>query len=206
MGKRVYVWEPLLRVTHWLTFLSIVLLIVTGLYIGDPYGQFSMATMRFLHFVASYVFTMSFLLRIYLWFAGNEFERLDQFIPLSSERRKNLVDTMAFYLFLRKELPRCTGSTGIAGLTYFILFIVLFITILTGFALYSETHVGGLWTLLGGWLLAFWNTGTIRLIHHISMWIIIPFAILHVYISFHNDIIEKSGLVMSIFTGYKTEE
>ena len=34
---RVYVWEVPVRVTHWLIALSIIVLSVTGLYIGRPF-------------------------------------------------------------------------------------------------------------------------------------------------------------------------
>jgi len=35
------------------------------------------------------------------------------------------------------------------------------------------------------------------------MWCIWIFVIIHVYISWHNDIIERNGLISSIFSGYK---
>ena len=34
--ERVYVWEVPVRLTHWLIVASILLLAVTGLYIGSP--------------------------------------------------------------------------------------------------------------------------------------------------------------------------
>ncbi len=212
MSKRVYVWEFPVRLTHWLNFLSIAALSITGFYIGAPFihatkeNQFIMAQMRFIHFVSAYVFTLGFLIRIYWWFVGNKYARLDQFVPVSGERWKNLVETALFYAFLRRDLPRSTGHTGLAGITYFIVFLIFIVSILTGFALYAESHVGGFWKLMGGWLFSIMSTGTVRLIHHITMWLLIPFVIVHVYISVHNNLIEKNGLVMSIFTGYKTTE
>jgi len=125
---------------------------------------------------------------------------------VNSERWKDTRDTVLFYLFLKKDIPHDPGHTGIAGLTYFCMFMLFLLQILTGFALYSQTHVGAFWTLMGGWLFTIIGQGPVRLIHHLIMWAIGVFLVLHIYISFHNDIVEGNGLVSSIFSGYKTLE
>jgi Ni,Fe-hydrogenase I cytochrome b subunit len=38
------------------------------------------------------------------------------------------------------------------------------------------------------------------------MWLIIAFAIAHVYVGWLHDRVERSGLMSSIFSGYKTVE
>jgi Ni/Fe-hydrogenase 1 B-type cytochrome subunit len=212
MIKRVYVWEFPVRLTHWLNFLAILTLGLTGFYIGAPFihaireDQLIMAQFRFVHFVAAYVFAVCVIVRIYWWFMGNRYAHWDQFIPVSSERRKNLYGTAQFYCFLREKCPEVIGHTGIAGLTYFLLFMLFLLEILTGFALYSQSHAGGIWTLLGGWLLSIMSAGTIRLVHHCIMWVIAVFLILHIYIGWHNDMMERNGLMSSIFSGYKSIE
>ena len=208
--ERVYVWEFPVRLTHWLNALSIVVLAFTGFYIGAPFIHATepealiMAQIRLIHFVAAYVFTVSTVVRIYWWFMGNKYAKLDQFIPLSAERWKNVIDTALFYAFLKKDLPHSPGHTGLAGLTYFIMILLFLLEILTGFALYAQQHVGAFWTLMGGWLLNIFSSGTIRLIHHLIMWAIGLFLIFHVYISWHNDRLERNGLMSSIFSGFKT--
>jgi Ni/Fe-hydrogenase 1 B-type cytochrome subunit len=212
MIKKVYVWEFPVRLTHWLNFLTILTLAITGFYIGAPFiraiheNQFIMAQFRFVHFVAAYVFAVSVLVRIYWWFVGNRYSHWDQFLPISEERRKNLYGTAEFYCFLREKCPEVTGHTGIAGLTYFLLFMLFLLEILTGFALYSQSHAGGIRILMGGWLLSVISEGAIRLIHHCIMWVIAVFLILHIYIGWHNDIMERNGLMSSIFSGYKSIE
>jgi Ni/Fe-hydrogenase 1 B-type cytochrome subunit len=212
MIKKVYVWEFPVRLTHWLNFLSITVLSITGLYIGAPYfhaiheNAFIMAKMRYWHFISAYVLTLSVLVRVYWWFMGNKYARWDQWLPVTAERFRNIIGTAKFYAFMRPSCPHSVGHTGPAGLSYLFIFILLFIEIITGFALYSQSHGGGIWTVLGGWLLGVMSQGTARLIHHGIMWIIIPFVIIHVYMSWHNDLCEKSGLTSSIFTGYKSIE
>jgi Ni/Fe-hydrogenase 1 B-type cytochrome subunit len=44
----------------------------------------------------------------------------------------------------------------------------------------------------------------VRFLHHITMWLIWVFVIFHVYISWHNDRVERNALMSSIFSGYKT--
>lgn len=210
--KNVYVWEFPVRLTHWLNFLSILILSVTGYYIGAPFLQpslneetFIMGLMRFIHFTAAYIFAVSVIVRIYWWFFGNKYARIDQFVPTNAERWKNVIDTALFYAFLKKDLPHSPGHTGLAGVTYFCIMLLFLLEILTGFALYSQSHTGGIWTLLGGWLLSIMSSGMIRFIHHIIMWLIAVFVIFHVYISWHNDRIERNGLMSSIFSGFKTD-
>ncbi len=207
---REYIWEVPVRVTHWVNVISILALSITGLYIGDPYAQGAdehsmlMGKMRFFHFIFAYIFIASLIVRVYWWFVGNKYARLDQFIPLSGERWKNLIDTALFYGFMKKDLPHSPGHTGLAGFTYFFLILLFVLEIITGFALYSQSHEGGaIWTLLGGWMLPVLGVGMVRFIHHVIMWLIAVFVIIHVYISVHNNIIEKNSLVMSIFNGYK---
>jgi Ni/Fe-hydrogenase 1 B-type cytochrome subunit len=210
--SRVYVWEFPVRLTHWLLVLSIVVLSVTGFYIGAPFlsgdaETLMMAYMRFVHFVAAFVFTVCVVVRMYWWFAGNQYARINQFIPMSSERIKNTACTASFYAFCSKDLPHYPGHTGLAGLSYTFLFGLYIVQIVTGFAMYSVAHGGGaVWTLLGGWSLGLINVAYLRLIHHLIMWVIGVFLIAHVYIGWHNDLIERNGLISSIFSGYKNME
>jgi Ni/Fe-hydrogenase 1 B-type cytochrome subunit len=79
---RVYVWEIPIRVYHWLNALCILMLCVTGYMIGQPlaiqqgaeaWQSYWFGTVRFVHFVAAYVFFFNFLFRIYWSFAGNRY-------------------------------------------------------------------------------------------------------------------------------------
>ena len=210
--SRVYVWEFPVRLAHWLIALSIVVLSVTGFYIGAPFlngdaETLIMAYMRFVHFVAAFVFTVCVVVRMYWWFAGNQYARITQFIPMSAERIKNTACTASFYAFCSKDLPHYPGHTGLAGLSYTFLFGLYIVQIVTGFAMYSVAHGGGaIWTLMGGWSLGVMNVAYLRLMHHLIMWVIGIFVIAHVYIGWHNDLIERNGLISSIFSGYKNME
>jgi Ni/Fe-hydrogenase 1 B-type cytochrome subunit len=229
--KQVYVWEFPVRLTHWLLAASIFVLSLTGFYIGAPfiYGTdwqavgfvqgpngyevlgndavLIMAWVRFVHFVAAFIFSTAFLVRLYWWFAGNQYARYDQFIPTNMERVKNCVDTGLFYAFCKKTLPHSPGHTGLAGLSYTFLFLLYITEIITGSAMLYLAHGGGtIFWLLGGWSLAIMSVGYLRLIHHLAMWVIAVIVVAHIYIGWHNDLVERNGLISSIFSGYKSQE
>ena len=90
--QRVYVWELLVRLTHWLLFFSILILSATGYYIGNPFisvpgaarDHFVMGTVRAVHLYAAIVFTLAVLARIYWFIAGNRYARWSEFIPCRS--------------------------------------------------------------------------------------------------------------------------
>ena len=91
---RVYVWEVPVRITHWLIAFSIVVLSVTGFYIGRPFiivsgpaGQsFTMGWMKVIHGYAAYVFILAVLTRIIWMFTGNKYAHWDKFIPVHRSR------------------------------------------------------------------------------------------------------------------------
>ena len=69
--KRVYLWNWVVRAMHWISALSIVVLFVTGFYIGRPYfvsggeaiDHFLMGRFRFAHFAAAAVLVATAMIR-----------------------------------------------------------------------------------------------------------------------------------------------
>ena len=207
--KREYIWEVPVRLTHWLFVLSIVAFSVTGLYIGSPYlyavstKEYIMGWMRFIHFVAAYVFLMSFIIRMYWALMGNKYACFCVWFPFTGKKMREFFDTLKFYLLISKKPPDNAGHTALAGFTYLIIYLLFLFEIFSGFALYSVNHTGAIWTVLGGWMTGFMYLPMIRLYHHLVMYVLIAFAILHVYLAIFADSREKNGLLLSIFSGYK---
>ena len=83
----VYVWQYPLRLVHWGLVISIGVLSFTGYYIHNPFiiGQmkypFLMGWFRFVHEAFGMVFIALFLMRLYLFFAGNRWVRWRQYGP-----------------------------------------------------------------------------------------------------------------------------
>ena len=203
---RIYVWQIPVRVTHWVTVSSIMVLTVTGGYIGNPFlvppDASIMATMRSLHMLAAFVLVSSGILRTYWLFAGNRFARWTAFVPTSRAQARELARQTAWYLFLRPRAPRVLGHNALAAGTYLIVFSLLLLQAMTGFALAGMTGREP-WATLFGWMPELLGAQGVRMIHHFLMWAILAFMVHHVYSALLVDHWERNGLMSSIFSGFK---
>lgn len=208
--KKVYVWEFPVILTHLVNLVSILALSVTGLYIGAPFihsvteDAMTMAWMRHIHFLFGYLLLASFIIRMYWMFAGNKYAQWREFVPLTGKQWADIIDQIKFYAFIKSEAPHVVGHASIAALTYLGVFALIALEIVTGFAMYHLGTQGVITSVAGGWLLGMAGLNAIRAVHHVIMWFCLLFFIIHFYISIHNDLIEKTGLIKSIFVGYKT--
>src|SRR6185369_13265072 len=84
------------------------------------------------------------------------------------------------------------GDASYASLQIFALYMVM---ILTGFSLYSESAPSGMLHKGLGWMFALFSNQGMRLTHHCGMWLLIGFAIHHVYSAWLMDIKEKGGVM-----------
>ena len=210
--ERIYIWQFPVRLVHWVIFFSFIILSVTGYYIGDPFisvsgpakEHFVMGTMRAVHLYTAIVFSLAVLVRIYWFFAGNRFARLTDFIPLRRQRWRGLWRTFLYYCFLRPHPEVYPGHDALAALSYAFVFLIYLLLIATGLALYTVVASFGspfqvfdfLVPLFGGLQMA-------RLIHHICMYVVLIFAVIHIYSVVLWSMIEDSGEVDSIFNGHK---
>ena len=208
---RVYVWEWPVRVTHWLIVLSIVVLSATGIYIGHPFlasppetGAFITGTIKVIHSYAAIVFTLAVFSRLVWMFLGNGYSRWRNFIPVERRRRKGLFTTTGFYLFLLRKPPGFVGHNPLAGLAYLLVFFLYFVMIGTGFTLYSvSARVSSPMHVFQFLIPLFGGAQSARLIHHVVMWLLLGFAVHHVYSSILMSQVEANATVESIFSGYK---
>ncbi len=200
-------WSILLRLYHWAFALSIIFLVVTGFYINSPWtntmiegsASFPMAWMRYIHFVAAYVFTAAVLTRIYLYIFGNAQERILDSLPVTGRNIKNLVKTLLLYSYVSDEHDERRGHNVLAGMTYLITIIVAVFQLISGF--YLLFPEAAFWQ---GWGVAiFGSQQEARFVHHMLMWWFILFVVVHLYFAIWNDIKGPEGLISSIFTGVK---
>ncbi len=211
--KEVYVWEFPVRMYHWINVLAIVALCITGYLIGNPVGDpnaaeasfsFLFGTIRFIHFVAAFVFFFNFIFRLYWGFVGNKYARWYNFIPYKKEQWKQIGEVLKVdILQLVHKKIKDIGHNSLAATTYFITFIAFVLQSLTGFGMYSamsDSWFPKLFTwmlpLTGGDLGA-------RNLHHILMWVFILFAMIHIYLVFYHDYIERRGVTSSMIGGWK---
>jgi Ni/Fe-hydrogenase 1 B-type cytochrome subunit len=209
--RPVYVWDVIVRGTHWLIMLSMILLAVTGVYIGRPWGaagsgpagqHFAMGWARVLHAYGAIAFTLAVLSRIVWMFVGPRRTGWRQFIPTSKRRLHDMKETFLFYTFFRDRPPRTLGHNPLAGLTYVFVFGLYLVMIATGFALYSISSHSfmSFWQFL---LPVFHGAQGARWLHHVSMWLLIGFVVHHIYSALLTSRVEKNGTIDSMFSGYK---
>ncbi len=203
---RVYVWEVPVRVTHWVVVSCVMVLSITGGYIADPFlipaTGGTMGVVRFIHMIAAYVFISAGIIRTYWLFRGNRFASWRAFIPTNRRHLNEYVNQTGWYLFIRRELPGILGHNALAAATYSVVFFLFLVQMATGFALQAQ-HGAPLVTALFSWLNDLFGVQTIRLVHHLVMWMILAFMVHHVYAALLIDHIEKNGLMSSIFSGFK---
>lgn len=206
---RVYVWELPVRVSHWFIFLPVVVLSFTGYYMHNPFivgkgsTAFMMGTVRFIHLVAGFVFISAFLLRLYWFFVGNSWSNWRAFVPLHRRQWRGMGGMVAYYSFLRKDLLHHVGHNALAAVTYLVMFVLMFLEILTGLALYSQVRASAVLNVVIGWLPRLIDIQTLRLMHFCIMFSFFIFVIHHVYSAVLVSWEERNGLIESIFTGYK---
>jgi Ni/Fe-hydrogenase 1 B-type cytochrome subunit len=208
----VYVWELPVRITHWLIFLSIMLLAVTGFYIGDPFiavagrarDHFVMGTVRVIHLYAAIVFTLAVLVRVYWMFVGNRYARWSEFLPLTRRRLRSTWQTMRFYSFVRRDPPPYPGHSGLAGATYTILFLLYFLMIASGLTLYTiYASPASPFQFFRFLIPVFGGLQPARLLHHIGMWLLLIFMVHHTYSVILFSVTRHRGIFDSMISGYK---
>lgn len=209
----VYVWEIPVRFFHWINAICIVILCITGYIIGDPpaiqHGTEAVANywfgwVRLIHFGVAMIFAVNFIVRVYWAFAGNKFANWRNFVPLTKEQWRSIFQTTKVdILLLSKDPVYDIGHNSLAALTYFGLFLIFIAQTITGFMMMfvatnnvmEPVTTWGLFELNGFF--------TVRYIHHALMWLFILFSIIHIYLVFYHDYIERNGIASSIIGGWK---
>jgi len=205
----VYVWQYPLRLVHWGLVICIGALSFTGYYIHDPFivGQtstkFLMGGFRFAHEAFGMAFIAFFLLRFYLFFAGDRWTQWRAMVPLRKEQWKEMAEVAKFYAFLRPTPVSKVGHNAIAAFSYIGIYTMVFVEIVTGLVMYNWLSHSPILTPLVGWIPRFVSMPNIRLIHFGLMFAFIAFGIFHVHLCLIVSSAEKRGLLDSIFTGYK---
>ncbi|MDJ0824901.1 MAG: Ni/Fe-hydrogenase, b-type cytochrome subunit [Rhodobacter sp.] len=214
----VYVYEAPLRIWHWVNAAAILVLCLTGYLIGSPpptmiideaTHQFVFGYIRFAHFAAGWVLVVGFLGRIYWAIFGNHHARQLFYLPIFNGRWwKEVWFEIKWYLFLERAPKKYVGHNPLAQLAMFF-FITLGVSfmIVTGLALYSEglgqdstlyKMFGWVFTMVGG------NSHVVHTIHHLGMWWIIIFMIIHIYVAIREDIMSRQSIVSTMISGHRT--
>jgi Ni/Fe-hydrogenase 1 B-type cytochrome subunit len=210
----VYVWEAPVRLAHWIFAIAIPVLAITGFLIGNPLAIhggdatfiFFFGWIRTVHFVTAYVLTITLVFRLYWAFVGNPSSRSLFYAPVWRLKWwKGALAQARYYLFIERE-RRWVGHNPLAQAAMFFNFTlgVLFM-IFTGFALYAQQWGWGLTPMnLFGWQFKlFSDPQTVRTLHHLGMWYVLLFVMLHVYMVFREDIMSGESVIGTMINGIR---
>ncbi|MCC7031300.1 MAG: Ni/Fe-hydrogenase, b-type cytochrome subunit [Acidobacteria bacterium] len=215
--ERAYIWERPVRLYHWVTVASLLVLAATGLVIGRPpafltAGDASASqwfgTVRFLHFAAGYVFLFAFVIRVYWMFAGNEYARWHNFYPLTPTRFRRWLGGVlqvikVDVLQIQKKPVQVRGHNAMASAIYGMVFLVTVFQIVMGFALYAPMSDAWFPRLFAWVVPMMGGDANVRIWHHLATWFFIVFAAIHVYLSVFHDVVEAEGEISSMVSGSK---
>ena len=209
----VYVWEIPVRFFHWFNALFIVILCITGYIIGNPPAvqhateaihNYWFGWVRLAHLVTGMLFTVNIAFRVYWAFAGNHFAHWQNFVPMTRRQWHSIFETLKVdILLLTKHPVYDIGHNSLAATTYLGLFFLSLVQIATGFMMMFVTtnnvaEPATTWMLFG--MNGFF---VVRYIHHFLMWAFVLFMIIHVYLVFYHDYIERNGIASSMIGGWK---
>ena len=213
----VYVYQAPVRIWHWINALAIMVLALTGYFIGSPLptlsgeasDHFLMGYIRFAHFAAGYILVIGFLGRIYWAFIGNSHSR-EIFLPPFFKREfwSGVWHEMRWYAFLEKEPRKYTGHNPLAILFMHFMFVWgMVFMIITGMALYGEGAGLDSWqfALFSSWVIPlFGQSMDVHTWHHLGMWWILLFVMAHIYVAIREDIMSRQSLVSTMISGWRT--
>jgi len=214
--RRVYVWQLPVRLYHWVNALVVLALAVTGYLIGSPLAianaseasySYWFGTVRFIHFLAAFVFFFNFLFRIYWGFVGNAFARWHNFLPFRKAQLREAVDVLRVDILQATPEPlESIGHNALAGFTYFLTFLVFLFQSVTGFGMYAAMSDSWLPRMFAWIVPLMGGDFAVRQWHHMMMWFFVLFTIVHVYLVFYHDYVEGRGVISSMAGGWKFVE
>lgn len=214
--KSVYVYEAPVRIWHWINAAAITVLALTGYFIGSPLptqpgeasANFLMGYIRFAHFAAGYLLAVGLIGRIYWAVVGNHHARELFWVPLFQRAYWTEVWGMVkWYAFIAARPGRYVGHNPLARFAMFFgFFLLALFMIVTGFAMYAEGAQMGSWQeKLFGWVIPlFGQSMDVHTWHHLGMWAILLFVIVHVYAAVREDIMSRQTMINTMISGHRT--
>jgi Ni/Fe-hydrogenase 1 B-type cytochrome subunit len=210
-----YVYEAPVRLWHWVTMLCIFVLAATGYLIGapppaiggEPAFSYFFADIRMIHMSAGWILAVAFLVRVYWAFVGNHHARALFVVPFwSGKWWVGLFGDLRYYLFLKKHGELWIAHNPLAQFAMFAMFVLgVVVQILTGFALLAQQYPWGTtWMNLFGWVTVLLDDPQmVRTVHHVGMWYMLLFVLVHTYMVFREDITRGSTVISTMINGIR---
>ncbi|QDX80326.1 Ni/Fe-hydrogenase, b-type cytochrome subunit [Denitratisoma sp. DHT3] len=209
----VTIYGPGVRLWHWCSGLLVLVLFLTGYFIGVPppsaLGDTStlylMGWIRFLHLASGYLFTLLALARLWLTFVEKGISH-HLYLPAvwRAEWFDGFMRQVKWNLLMDVTPVRYVGLNPLGSIAMLFLYVLPgALIIVTGFAMYAEVTGHDSWQyLLFGWVTAiFGNTMDLHVIHRLAMWCMAGFVCVHVYIAVREDVLSRQTMISSMLSG-----
>jgi Ni/Fe-hydrogenase 1 B-type cytochrome subunit len=204
------------RWIHWIDAASILVLIVTGLFIANP---FFVANIRYLmgwdiaiHLYAAMVLDVSIIVIAYLYLFSRDERGIDQLVPT----RENLIRLKEAFLNVillnRRKRFDSSQPDPLNALWYVVLHVLVVLQLLTGLQLYvsalSNSSVGAWWPdlchFMTDWTVPWLGSlVAVRMFHYAVMWFVLAWIVLHIYYEWWRTVMWNEGDITIMFGGYK---
>ena len=203
------------RLQHWIRVLAITVLVISGFYLAYPMlsqvptnepTNFMYALFRSWHIIFGFVFISALMVKIYIFFFGK----------LEVRERESIYDVFSFRAWIRQigyylllcKRPKLRGAYNpLQFVSYFVFYLLSIALIITGLILYVHVYHEG----LGGFLyepmraieVMLGGLALVRELHHMLMWAVLLFIVVHLYFVIFNTMYMKEGAIDAIFSGLK---
>ncbi len=231
--KQVKRMTATMRTIHWVNVISMIVAVITGLYIAEPYYQtliaesavdkYVMAWNRWGHFIVAIIFDVTSIIVAYLYFFSRFEKSYKKVIPTGKNIKEFFEVLLNLVTLNRRKQFDSTHSDSFNTVYFTIFHILLAWMLLTGLQLYVHGLESGLssigkwwpamlhlvtdWTIpISAWMVGGGPTATImdvRIVHHIAMWFILTWAVFHIYYQVWRTIFWKEGDIAIVVGGSK---
>lgn len=212
----VFVYEAPLRLWHWFNALMIVILCVTGYFIGvvpktvagEASDNYVFGYLRFVHFAAGQAMCYAFAGRVIFAFTGNHYARELFYIPVwRKDYWDNVWAMIKWYSFSTANARRFVGHNALARIGMFFMFLVPSVyAMLSGLALYSEGLGMDHWLYgyFGEWFIKM-HGGSILMHawHRFTMWVVMSFVMVHIYVAIREEIMGPQSMISTMVSGWR---
>jgi len=213
-----YVWELPVRIWHWVMAACMMVLFVTGYFIGSPppafageaSSHFFFGYIRFAHFAAGLTFAVVFAWRVVWAFVGNRYSREIFLVPLKMLTPafwRGFLQQVQYYLFMRREAQPSAGHNPLAMAAMGFMYVLgAAFMILTGLALYGEGLGERSWIYAAftSWVMPLLGySQNVHTLHHLCMWYLIVFTTAHLYMVVREDICSGETVISTMVNGWR---
>ena len=222
-----------MRTIHWINVVSMIVAVITGLYIAEPYYQtliaesavdkYVMAWNRWGHFIVAIIFDVTSIIVAYLYFFSRFEKSYKKVIPTGKNIKEFFEVLLNLVTLNRRKNFDSTHSDSFNTVYFTIFHILLAWMLLTGLQLYVHGLESGLssigkwwpamlhlvtdWTIpVSAWMVGGGPTATImdvRIVHHLTMWFILAWVVFHIYYQVWRTIFWKEGDIAIVVGGSK---